>query len=193
LRQIISRLVRITKGIFKALYMLVAGMVGLVRNIYSDPHLEGWFTWKVFFPLMILVSFWPIYGVFLHDAHSFLRAFAHGDLLIFSGLILIEAAIESKYTQRGSRELPKAIGAVFIFVFGLVKYHAILKEQDMKSVEPSVVMGAVGDLLVPSCFNCAVTIFSVAVTIYIVSQTLDKKKTLTLEVLQEGPKAGLGG
>ena len=82
-----------------------------MTNNLTEPHWTGestpqirllkWILFKVVAPLVVIFIIWPIFGFSLDIHNSFEKAFAHGDLFVFSALILIEAAIEGEQSHIG--------------------------------------------------------------------------------------------
>jgi hypothetical protein len=61
-------------------------LVNATDKASLDRKMIDWLFSRVFLPFLILMLMWPIYKWFFDLPHSFERAFAHGDLLIFSAL-----------------------------------------------------------------------------------------------------------
>jgi Sec-independent protein translocase protein TatA len=106
-----------------------------------DQRMIDWLVWKVLLPLTIIVFIWPAYKYVAEFDHPFERAFAHGDLLIFSALVLIEATIEGE-RQHGHRRLMrtglqvlKVVAIAFIFFFGFIKYDVMVRERTAAQAE----------------------------------------------------------
>lgn len=91
---------------------------------------QEWRRWKLLLPLIMLLVFYPIY-VFVEGPTPFLNAFAHGDLLLFSALLLFEVSVESDHIQRELEhnhnslddltEWPRVCGIVLIVLYGSMK------------------------------------------------------------------------
>jgi hypothetical protein len=58
-----------------------------------------WVLYKVFAPLLVMLIIWPIYWFSLGVDYPFEKAYADAGLLIFSALVLMEAAIEGEYSH----------------------------------------------------------------------------------------------
>lgn len=101
---------------------------------HHDFRALDWCVWKAFIPLLLMGLFWPIYGIILNLEHPFERAFAHGDLLLFAALLLIEAAVEGEqvrnenFRARLGRQMSKGSAIILIFIFGFLKYDVMMQE-----------------------------------------------------------------
>lgn len=150
-----------------------------MSDIFVNQHLQTVCIWKVFVPFLLIILIYPVFLVFMKDHHPFERAFAHGELLIFSALVLIEAAVELKRARLGYDELLRAMAMITIFIFGFVKYSAVQQERQLDTND----LDAVQQLFAVSFFNCAVALFAIAVSIYaflqaIRTETIDTEKEL---------------
>lgn len=127
-------------------------------------HAVGFFFLKVILPFVILMVMWPIYRYIIGLDHAFGKAFAHGDLLIFAALLLMEVAQESKETNAllADDAMPRLSHAVvgylaitvsflLIFILGVIKYDVVSRE------------GAddVRRFVAYSCLSCSVAICAV--------------------------------
>jgi hypothetical protein len=78
-------------------------------------------------PLGLLALLWPVNSIVLGLPHPFESAFAHGELLIFSVLILLEAAVEGEHLRRQSQKFQIVLGVLkvsaffLLFIFGFMK------------------------------------------------------------------------
>ncbi len=73
-----------------------------------EKNWRHWYLWQCIAPLAVLFMMWPIGGIIVEAEHSFHKAFADGNLLIFSALLLIGVSLEfrkTKSTNRGNRNL----------------------------------------------------------------------------------------
>jgi hypothetical protein len=104
---------------------------GFLPNI----KLYNWTALKVILPLLVLFLIYPLCGFTLDLDHPFQRAFQHGDLLVFSALILVEAAfeLESSNLRDSGIHLVQLIAmmlAIFsIFTFVAVKFDVLRNEE----------------------------------------------------------------
>lgn len=111
-----------------------------------DRRMIDWLVWKVTLPLIIFVVIWLAYKWVCKMDHPFERAFAHGDLLIFSALVLIEAVTEGEHQhgqsnfKRVGLQLAKVVAISFIMIFGFIKYDVIINER--AAVQEAVKKGA---------------------------------------------------
>jgi hypothetical protein len=156
---------------------------GAVREIFINQHLQTICVWKVLVPFILIILMLPIYILVGKVSHPFEKAFAHGDLLIFSSLILIEAAVELKRTKLGYDELLRA-GALFtIFLFGFIKLQAMKQEPllEKESVD------AITQLWYFSFFNCAVSVCAVIISIYTFLKAIKNENDKREQTLESGP------
>jgi len=136
----------------------------------GDPFgdwMQDWIIWQTFLPLVLLVVIYIIEWVVLESRHPFQIAFSHGDLLLFSGLMLVSVSIHIKQMQqRLNSSLPnfwlfliiwgtRACAFIFLLVFGILEYDVIHKGYFSPSVTdiPS-------KLTLYSCFSCSVVVVS---------------------------------
>lgn len=98
-------------------------------------RIVDWVSWKVILPFALLVCFWPIYKYVMLSELPFEKAFAHGDLLLLAGVLLLEVSIESESPRvaptwlRLAKNIGRVAGILIIFVFAFIKYSALLCEQ----------------------------------------------------------------
>jgi hypothetical protein len=111
---------------------------------------------------------YPAYKFVFEIGHPFVRAFALGDLLLFSGLLLMEAAEEAKTIGK-----PDAVdwsewiraGAVFVLIaFSLLRHDALNKELKLLSgsegVEAKLQLYALANLIIAvACVMFMVRLF----------------------------------
>lgn len=176
-----------------------------IGEIFFDEHLQTICLWKVFFPLFLILIIYPLYAVFLKIDHPFQRAFAHGDLLIFSALILVEAAIELKDVKSRYDELLRFVAMAVMVVFGMVKYGAMIREPHLhQSGAPAlspeaaatltrVAHEAAAELSAFSFFNCAVAACAVAATLYSLLHAVRRKSGSQVDKLEQGSGHGAAG
>jgi hypothetical protein len=168
-----------------------------VSDIFLDNHLQAICLWKVFFPLFLILIIYPVYAFFLKVDHPFQRAFAHGDLLIFSALVMVEAAVELKEVRSRYDELLRFVAMSAIVIFGFVKYGAMLRESnlhhgDVSGLAPEAAAAAVRaaheaavDLHAFSFFNCAVAACAVIISLYSFLHAVRKKNRSGVEALEQ--------
>ena len=138
---------------------------GLIMKRFRD-----WKRWKLLLPLFMLMLFYPIYLYKEHDA-PFLNAFVHGDLLLFSALLLFEISVEAKHIQHelnlesdaleGFTEGPRIFGILLIVFYGVMK---MVVSQDTNYSKT-----------IAYCFFClSVTLLVVAYSIYAFWRTMEQ-------------------
>jgi hypothetical protein len=171
---------------------------GAVGEIFLNQHLQTICLWKVFFPLFLIVLIYPLYALFLKIDHPFQRAFSHGDLLIFSALIMIEAAIELREAKSNYDEPLRFVAMATMVVFGIVKYGAMLREPRLNTDNLSVLgpeaaasaarlaQDAATELRAFSFFNCAVAACAVAGSLYAFLQAVRYKNIKKVDALEQG-------
>jgi hypothetical protein len=92
---------------------------------------RDWRRWKLCLPLFAIVATYFFYK-FFEAGEEFIAVFGHGDLLLLSGLILMELAVEAaNMNQESDRGRPDNIdsliensrlfGVVLIFFYGGMK------------------------------------------------------------------------
>lgn len=168
-----------------------------VSEIFLDHHLQTICLWKVLFPLFLILIIYPLYAFFLKIDHPFQRAFAHGDLLIFSALVMVEAAVELKEVKSRYDELLRFVAMATIVIFGIVKYGAMLREPhlhqaNVNGLTPEAAAAtvrateeAITDLSAFSFFNCAVAAFAVAVSLYAFLHAVRSKNEKKVDALEQ--------
>ena len=102
----------------------------LRRCTLAMKRFQEWRRWKLLLPLIMLLVFYPIY-IFVAAPSPFLNAFAHGDLLLFSALLLFEVSVEADHIQRELQQVhnsiddltewPRVCGIVLIVLYGSMK------------------------------------------------------------------------
>jgi hypothetical protein len=152
-----------------------------------NQHLQTICVWKVFVPFLLIILIYPIFLIVVRVHHPFERAFAHGELLIFSALILIEAAVELKRAQLGYDELLRAGAMLTIFIFGFMKYEAMQQEPHLETQNVAVAAAAVSQLFAFSFFNCVVAMFAIAVSIFAFLKSVNNENTETITHLEKRP------
>jgi hypothetical protein len=137
-------------------------------------------TWKVLLPGGLLLLFWPIYAVIMEVKEPYVRAFAHGDYILFAALLLFETSVESERLIRQTaifrlyRNGVRILAVAMIFVFGFLKYDVVVKEAALSHLEQSSVsqldrtsaLTVVAKLHSYSTFSCAVALLTAAYSIY---------------------------
>lgn len=157
------------------------------ENSSLDRRMLDWLFSRIFMPFLILMLMWPIYKWFFDLPHSFERAFAHGDLLIFSALILLESAAEAEYAPYQSVRMGIARRCAWLFaigcvlVFGFMKYSVMLKEPQL-AISPEAVIGRMKAF---ACLNCTIAVVSILFSAFAYWKNVDLEKTAILNTLAE--------
>jgi hypothetical protein len=143
----------------------------------------NWIGWKVLLPLLLISFLWPLIHYILEIPHSFGRAFAHGDLLIFSALVLMEAATEGEQNQEQTmtmeaiRIIAKIFAIIFIIGFVATKADILRKENELvMAVVPGGHDMLSKKMLAYSCLNCTVALVSVVSSVLLFWFNVDKEK-----------------
>jgi hypothetical protein len=143
----------------------------------------NWIGWKVLLPLMLISILWPLIHFILEIPHSFGRAFAHGDLLIFSALVLMEAATEGEQNQDQTmtmevvRIIAKILAIVFIVGFVATKADILRKENELAiTAVPGGHDLLAKKMMAYSCLNCTVALVSVLSSVLLFWFNVDKEK-----------------
>src|SRR2546423_9545545 len=97
-------------------------------------HFINWLGWKLALPLLLIASLYILIGFIMEIPEPFGRAFSHGDLMVFSALVLLEAATEGEHNHAQSaamdvaRTAAKISAIIFIMGFVATKYDILSKE-----------------------------------------------------------------
>lgn len=130
----------------------------MFSDVVYNQRIQVLLVWKLLAPLSLLLVVFLTYALILEDKHPFQRAFAQGDLLIFSVLILIEAAIELKSTNSRYHKLLAACAVLSILFFGVIKYVLVIHKQEFSDAAGAQPTGL---LLAFSYFNFAAILCSI--------------------------------
>jgi hypothetical protein len=143
----------------------------------------NWLGWKVILPLCLISSLYLLIRFIMEIPHPFGKAFAHGDLLIFSALVLLEAATEGEYNQEQSvpmevaRILAKIFAILFIGGFVATKYDILDKENQLLLQHASTTHEMLAKkMLAYSCLNCTVALVSVGSSIMLFWFNVNQEK-----------------
>lgn len=136
-------------------------------------RIVDWVGWKIFLPLALIVGFWPIYSA-LGMEHSYQKACAPGELLIFSALILIEVAIEGQSLRDAGLGLHVLRTVAIILGMLLMALLAVFKLQAAQ-LEGAAVPGSAEKLWTYSTFGCAVAATSILVGFITFCTTINKE------------------
>ncbi|MGA9773441.1 MAG: hypothetical protein WBV94_30700 [Blastocatellia bacterium] len=153
-------------------------IVELNRQILIMKRFRDWQRWKVLLPILMLFLFYPIYIFEEKELMGpFLSAFAHGDLLLFSALLLFEVSVEANHIQHelgesfsetldNIIERPRIFGIILIVVYGAMK---LAIGHDNTTNSPNFLRTAA------YCVFCiSVAILVVTYSIYAFWKTLEK-------------------
>jgi hypothetical protein len=139
-------------------------------------HFYSWFVTKVAFPFICLGLIWFFY-ILLGDLQTpFIAAFAHGELLVFAAVLLIELSFEGDELRgKPDREfhswfdkgLPvlKLMAFILICVFGFIKY-------DVTVISARLEHGHSGDLVLEmklrgyACLSLAIAVSCICISVY---------------------------
>jgi hypothetical protein len=144
----------------------------------SSFKLMDWIFWKILLPLLLIMAMWPIYKWIFDLEEPFRRTFAHGDLLVYSALIMIEAAVEvgrirHQALKMGILQRFAQTGACLLILgFGVMKYKTIISEHEM-AVDVALkqnletVAHLSSKMWAFSCLNCTIGFIAVAFSVYV--------------------------
>jgi hypothetical protein len=128
----------------------------------------NWMGWKVVLPLLLILSIYGLIRFILEIPEPFGRAFAHGDLLVFSALVLLEAATEGEHLQKETTKMMALrLGARILAILLIVGFVAtksdVLYKENQLLTNPDVAghEKLASKMLAYSWLNCGVALFSV--------------------------------
>lgn len=128
----------------------------------------NWIGWKVVLPLLLILSIYGLIRFILEIPEPFGRAFAHGDLLVFSALVLLEAATEGEHLQKETtRSMAMRLGARILAILLIVGFIAtksdVLYKENQLLINPNAAghEKLTNKMLAYSLLNCGVALFSV--------------------------------
>ncbi len=172
-------------SVSRAISAVMLAIRTAIKEIFINQHLQTICVWKVLVPFILIILMLPIYVLVGRISHPFEKAFSHGDLLIFSSLILIEAAVELKRTKLGYDELLRACALFTIFLFGFIKLQAMKQEPLLEQGS----MDAINQLWAFSFFNCAVSVCAVIISIYTFLKAINNENAKAEQKLESGPNS----
>jgi hypothetical protein len=153
----------------------------------SQSRLLNWFMWKILLPLGILALLWPIYSFF--RPHPFESAFAHGDLILFAVLILLEAAVEAEsYKTQGKLAfqagltLAKVGAILLLLIFGCMKIYVMMNEGSLGTEKTCA---AIYRMHLYSSFNWFVALVAVIASILAYWTAINNEHEARLKELSE--------
>lgn len=129
-------------------------------------------TWKIVLPGLLLLLFWPIYGCIMEVQRPFVRAFAHGDYVLFAALLLFEVSVEGERLVmqtamlRVMRNALRIAAISMILVFGFMKYDVVIKEARLPTATGVAATTIDAKLRSYSCFSCALAFLTVVYSLY---------------------------
>jgi hypothetical protein len=160
----------------------------------------NWLGWKVVLPLLLILSIYVLIRFVLEIPDPFGMAFAHGELLVFSALVLFEAATEGEHLQESTmlnavRMSARIAAILLIGGFVATKSDVLFKENLLLMELPKNPNAAGHDLLARKMFayswlNCTVALVSVVASIMIFWFTMHLEKKQTLDSLGQKRKPG---
>jgi hypothetical protein len=137
-------------------------------------HYYNWFLWKVLAPYGFLLVIWPAYSMRSGMNAPFSAAFAHGELLVFAAVLLIEVSFEGE-ELRSAQDQPfeiwfdgvlpflKFIALFIICLFGFLRYDVLtLTGQTGGAADPQ----SEWKLYAYALFNVAVATTTVATAVF---------------------------
>jgi hypothetical protein len=112
--------------------------------------------------------------------------------MLFSAIILIEAAVEGESFNgdqlRLCQQLSMVLAFLFIFVFGFIRSDVVSKEIVLGSMKPADAELVLGKLRGYACFNCSVTVFALAFGVYSFWTNADNANQKRMEQLGQEPE-----
>jgi hypothetical protein len=104
----------------------------LRRHQATVKRFKDWQRWKLWFPFVAILVVYPL-SKFFKVGDEFVSAFGHGDLLLFSALVLIELSVETTHISRECERDPpdnidsiiensKFAGLILILIYGAMKF-----------------------------------------------------------------------
>jgi len=128
-------------------------------------------TWKVIVPAVLFLMFWVFYEWVFELPHAFQKAFAPGDLLLFSALVLMEVTVETDShmarTEMGGwmPQLIRGFAVCVLVAFGVLKYHVIIIEPHLMEKSGPESAHVLKKMSEYALLNCMVALFAIAYSI----------------------------
>lgn len=148
----------------------------------------NWWLWKVMVPAGLIAALWPVYQWVLSLPHAFQRAFAHGDFVLLSALILLELTVESeqlawqRLSFRAVAGSGKAGAVILMFVYGFIKYDVIIQESRLPGAKGAALQSAIlAKLRAYACFNCSVIVLAVGACAFVLWSLLEHQRQEQLD------------
>lgn len=96
------------------------------RSARAREQLTYWLIWNIGLPVILLFLFWPLYQFVFEVPLSFGRSFGNGDLLLFSGLLLIMTSVRLDPSASRKKlnflwDLQRAFALIVLTVYGMMR------------------------------------------------------------------------
>lgn len=137
--------------------------------------------WKIIAPGAVLFFFLPIYAIFMEIDHPVIRAFGHGDYILFAALLYIEISMESERslrqdaTARIARNTFRILGLFLIIVFAFWKNEAVIKEAGLASASAANATAILDKLYAYAVLSCAIALLATAQCINSVLKSVERE------------------
>jgi effector-associated domain 7 (EAD7)-containing protein len=137
-----------------------------LHTYVQQRHWKSWWIWCVIIPLVVIVVIWPFESIAHGANESYVRAFEHGELMLFSGLILLgisdqikNVVAEGPASAKHLKNLSRIAAILVLIIFTGIRYFMI-KNQCY------VVLPGVNTLKSYALFSVAITVTSLAFGYY---------------------------
>ena len=159
----------------------------------DDPEgerLRNWCIWKVTLPLGLMYLLYLACWHIVLLKHPFAEAFAHGDLLLFSGLILMESAVEGEHIRKKGglfhvfMSLAKVLAVLFLVGFAGTKIDVMWHQS--RAIPGSESPDLLAKMATYSLVNWVTAIFAVFYSIAAFSMTVNKEREERLARIASG-------
>src|ERR1700752_112659 len=141
-----------------------------------------WVVCKVIIPLVVMAIIWPIYSYALQLEHSFEKAFAHADLLVFSALILTEGLIEGEQTLISDLRFQLARYGGLILAFVSLIMFVVVKFDVMRENSPNT-----EKMYIYSCIGWLMALLAAVISMYSFYKTAYQRANESLTSLAQEP------
>ncbi|MBV9070693.1 MAG: hypothetical protein JO093_14870 [Acidobacteria bacterium] len=151
----------------------------------------NWCLWKALIPALMVFGLWPFYAFVATMEHPFQRAFAPGDFILFSAILLFEIGAEADgggLFPRGIRigsALTRALAALLMPIYWVIRHDVMLKEDALacgKSPSPAY-SALLHKLRNYGCFSCTVAVISLIIAALLAIALLEYHRTEELREL----------
>lgn len=165
----------------------------------------NWMAWKVFLPLALISCVYLAIRFFFDIPHPFGKAFAHGDLLVFSALVLMEAATEGEQDQKHNfrveavRHFAKVVAIFLLLMFLGTKLDILRRESELAAKHSADGHHLLTEkMLLYSSLNCAIALVSVVGSVFLFWYNVAKEKQnefadLAARLSQARPRTAAAG